>query len=176
MADDSGAAGNLRRDKKGNEHGQSQRLLPLQSVLEGLHGGAFGGHRRQHVSAIGQLRGGTILPGQDLTAALYINNLIGKSGTLKAIFKDATSDKDFAAAPAYAEQLSPEPTSAAPNLNGGIPIEYVETVERASYRHLLRVRGILAEGKARAKDSYTRNRFDYLLGLIDKSINVKDKR
>ena len=48
--------------------------------------------------AIGQLRGGTILPGQDLTAALYINNLIGKSGTLKAIFKDAVSDKDFAAA------------------------------------------------------------------------------
>ena len=131
--------------------------------------------------AIGQLRGGTILPGQDLTAALYINNLIGKSGTLKAIFKDAVSDKDFAAAPAYADQLSlapfaAEPTSAAPNLNGGIPIEYVETVERASYRHLLRVRGILAEGKARAKDSYTRNRFDYLLGLIDKSINVKDKR
>ena len=126
--------------------------------------------------AIGQLRGGTILPGQDLTAALYINNLIGKSGTLKAIFKDAVSDKDFAAAPAYAELLSPEPASAAPNLNGGIPIEYVETVERASYRHLLRVRGILAEGKARAKDSYTRNRFDYLLGLIDKSINVKDKR
>ena len=131
--------------------------------------------------AIGQLRGGTILPGQDLTAALYINNLIGKSGTLKAIFKDAVSDKDFAAAPAYAELLSlapfaAEPTSAAPNLNGGIPLEYVETVERASYRHLLRVRGILAEGKARAKDSYTRNRFDYLLGLIDKSINVKDKR
>lgn len=115
--------------------------------------------------AVGQLRNGKMLPGQDLVAVLYLNNLISKSGTLKAIFKEATSKDGFAA----------ETVSAAPDVKT-IPVEYVETVERACYRHLLSARSLLAEGRSRAKDTYTRNRYGYMIDMIDNSITIKDNR
>lgn len=110
------------------------------------------------------VKDGKLLPGDDTKALQLLNIFRTKSTTLQAIYKKA-SDKN-----AFDEGQ----TAAAPNIKG-VPVEYADAVEIASYRHIIKMRGILETGKAKAKDTFTRDRIDCLIGLIDKTIETNNK-
>ena len=99
--------------------------------------------------------------GEDFAVSQYLTTLMGYSSVMTQNYKDAQDKKDC-------------PTCLTDNsLRAeikGVPIKYAQDIEELSFASMKQARQSIMRGIAVCRDSYTRNRLEYFLSMVDDAL------
>ena len=99
--------------------------------------------------------------GEDFAVSQYLTTLMGYSSVMTQNYKDAQDKKDC-------------PTCLTDNsLRAeikGVPIKYAQDIEELSFASMKQARQSIMRGIAVCRDSYTRNRLEYFLSIVDDAL------
>ena len=99
--------------------------------------------------------------GEDFAVSQYLTTLMGYSSVMTQNYKDAQDKKDC-------------PTCLTDNsLRAeikGVPIKYAQDIEELSFASMKQARQSIMRGIAVCRDSYTRNRLEYFLSVVDDAL------